>query len=198
MRAWRATGTIGTVVDNAATAPTEPGITDPPQPPKKKRAVMRTPGSTIIVIFLLAVGMTPFAWTAPGMLVLYLIPVVWLYWVLRVRTTVTPDGIFVRKLFTRAHLTWPELRGFATDKRGALTAVSTEDTRIRLPAVRGRHLPVLSLLSGGRLPDPTGLTTDSAAESADASAADSTAEETPGSPEQDQDHDTGGGSQHET
>lgn len=197
MRAYHATGIIGTVVDNAATAPTEPGITDPPQPPKKKRAVMRTPGSTIIVIFLLAVGMTPFAWTAPGMLVLYLIPVGWLYWVLRVRTTVTPDGIFVRKLFSGEHLPWSGLRGFATDKRGGLTAVTTEDTRIRLPAVRGRHLPVLSLLSGGRLPDPTGLTTDSTAKSAGESA-DSAAEATTGSPEQDQDHNTGGGSQHQT
>lgn len=183
MRAWRATGIIGTVVDNAATAPTEPGITDPPQPPKKKRAVMRTPGSTIIVIFLLAVGMTPFAWTAPGMLVLYLIPAALLYWVLRVRTTVTPDGIFVRKPFSTARLTWSGLRGFATDKRGRLTAVTTDDTRISLPAVRGRHLPVLALLSGGRLPDPTGLTTDDTAAR---------------SPEQDQDHDAASGGQHET
>lgn len=183
MRARRATGIIRTVVDNAATAQTEPEITDPPQPPKARRAVMRTPGSTIIAIFLLTVGMTPVAWTAPGMLVLYLIPAALLYLVLRVRTTVTPDGLFVRKPFSSAHLTWTGLRGFATDNRGKLAAVTTDDTRITLPAVRGRHLPVLSLLSGGRLADPTGLTTGNA---------------TAASPEQDQDHDATGSGQDQT
>jgi len=182
-------GIIESVVDNAATADTEPVITDPPQPAKRSQAVMRTPAATVIAIFLLAVGITPVAWTVPGLLVLYVIPAVLLYGVLRLRTTATPDGLFVRRLFTREHLPWPALHGFVANNKGRLAAVTTTGATVNLPAVRGRHLPVLSLLSGGRVPDPTGLTT-TAPETGTAPAT--------GSAEQDQDHDAAGGSQHES
>jgi|GEM_PF-2216904 len=177
------TGIIGTVVDSAATAHSDSGITDPPQPAKRKQAVMRTPGSAIIAIFLLLVGMTPAAWTLPGMLVLYVIPAALLYVVLRLRTTVTPDAVHVRRLFTQHRLPWGELRGLLVNNRGTVSAVTTDGTNVKLPSVRGKHLPVMSLISDGRLPDPTGLTAEDA---------------TSHSAEQDQDHDAAGRGQHQS
>lgn len=174
MRRRRAPGTIDRVANEtvndaqperaqaAATGPepAEPALAEPAQPPKTKRSVIRIPGTTIPVIVLLAIGMTPIAWTVPGMLALYVLPAALLYWVLRVRTTATPDGLTVRRLLGKHHLSWSELRGLSVSKRGKIAAVTTDDVSVTLPAVRSRHLPMLSLISAGRLPDPTGLTTD--------------------------------------
>jgi hypothetical protein len=43
--------------------------------------------------------------------------------------------------------------------KAKVRAVLKDDTQIALPTVRTRHLPVLSIVSAGRLEDPTGLTT---------------------------------------
>jgi hypothetical protein len=40
-------------------------------------------------------------------------------------------------------------------QKGWLKAVRSDDTEVTLPAVRFMHLPALSLVSGGRLPDPS-------------------------------------------
>ena len=161
MRVRSGAGIIGSVAEEAAREHVEPDITDPPQPRKAKRAVIRTPpGAALVAIFLLTFGMTPIAWTVPGLLVLYVIPAALLYWVLRLRTTATPEGLDVRALFERRQLAWDELRGLSIGKRGRISAVTTDGTTVALPAVRSHNLPALSLISGGRLPDPSGLTTD--------------------------------------
>lgn len=160
MRYRARTGIIECVAEEVVDEHVKPAVTDPPQPRKAKRAVLRIPGAAVVAIFLLTFGMTPIAWTVPGLLVLYVIPAALLYWVLRVRTTATPEGLDVRDLFSGRRLSWEEVRGLSVSKRGKISAVTTDGTTVALPAVRSHNLPALSLISGGRLPDPTGLTSD--------------------------------------
>lgn len=139
------------------------GAPDVPELPRS--LTFRITRITLLVIFVLAICMTPVAWAAPWTLSLYLIPLVLIVWVLRARTVVTADAISARMLRTR-RVPWSEVRSFRLDQRRWLRAVLRDDAEagstreVLLPAVRVRDLPRLAAMSGGRLPDLT-ATTDS-------------------------------------
>jgi hypothetical protein len=46
------------------------------------------------------------------------------------------------------------LSGLAISRRSRVRAVLADGSQISQPLVRTRHLPVLSMISGGRVPDP--------------------------------------------
>jgi len=114
----------------------------------------------MMAVAVLVICVTPAAFALPGLQALYLLPIAVAVYVARVRTTASPAGIEIRALFGRRELPWSSLKGLALTRRGNVRAVTTSDERIALPSVRTRHLPVLALVSNGRLPDPTGLTDD--------------------------------------
>ncbi|HEV2783758.1 MAG TPA: PH domain-containing protein [Actinophytocola sp.] len=119
-----------------------------------ERLVFRTPATAVLGALLLAVGATPFAFGAPGLFAIYLVPVAIIVRVLRTRTTADADGLAVRHVLTRRVLPWSSLKGLRLTKRAGVRAVRTDGTEVALPAVRTRHLPALALISGGRLDDP--------------------------------------------
>ncbi|MBN6033727.1 PH domain-containing protein [Amycolatopsis sp. 195334CR] len=131
--------------DNAPTAP---------------KAIFRVPGTAILAVLFLAVCVTPVAFTLPGLQVLYLVPLALGAWVLRTRTTADGDGLTVRTVFGKRVLPWASMKGLSLTEKSKVVAVLGDDTRVALPAVRTRHLPVLSLVSGGRLDDPSGQLAD--------------------------------------
>ncbi|QFU87136.1 PH domain-containing protein [Amycolatopsis sp. YIM 10] len=131
--------------DNAPTAP---------------KAIFRVPGTALLAVLFLAVCVTPVAFALPGLQALYLIPLGIGAWVIRTRTTADADGITVRTLLGRRVLPWESLKGFTLTEKSKVIAVLGDDTKVALPAVRTRHLPVLSLVSGGRLDDPSGQLAD--------------------------------------
>ncbi|WP_240686833.1 PH domain-containing protein [Amycolatopsis suaedae] len=125
------------------------------EPPK---AVFRVPGTALLAVAVLALCVSPVAWSVPGLQALYLIPIGLAVWIVRTRTTATAEGITVRTVSGRRELPWSDMKGLALTERSGVHAVLTDDTTVALPAVRTRHLPVLSLVSGGRLADPSGVT----------------------------------------
>ncbi|AXB48654.1 PH domain-containing protein [Amycolatopsis albispora] len=127
--------------DNAPTAP---------------KAIFRVPGTALLAVLFLAVCVTPVAFSLPGLPLLYLIPLGIGVWVVRTRTTADADGLTVRTVFGKRVLPWDSLKGFSLTGKSKVIAVLGDDTKVALPAVRTRHLPVLSLVSGGRLDDPSG------------------------------------------
>ncbi|WP_243859170.1 PH domain-containing protein [Amycolatopsis arida] len=131
-----------------------------PVPAKQRKAVFRIPAIAMLAVALLTVCVIPAAFALAGLQVLLLVPIGLAWWILRSRTTATPSGLTVRTAFGRQELAWSELKGLALARRGRVRAVATDGREVTLPSVRPRHLPVLSLISGGRLPDPTGLTDD--------------------------------------
>jgi hypothetical protein len=117
--------------------------------------LFRIPATAVLGAGLLAVAATPLALSAPGLQAIYLVPVALAVWVLRTRTTVDQDGIAVRTMFGRRAIPWEAVRSLRLDPRSRVRAVLADETEVVLPAVRTRHLPVLAVVSGGRLADPT-------------------------------------------
>ncbi|MFC4858355.1 PH domain-containing protein [Actinophytocola glycyrrhizae] len=124
-------------------------------PQLPSRLVFRIPSTAVLGALLFAVTATPFAWAAPGLYLVYVVPVVAIVWVLRVRTTADGEKLVARTLFGRHVLPWTDVRALKLSERSWVRAVDEAGKELPLPNVRTRHLPALSLISGGRLDDPT-------------------------------------------
>ncbi|MFS8103219.1 PH domain-containing protein [Lentzea alba] len=120
-----------------------------------KKLVFRIPATALLAAGLIAICVTPVAWLAPGLQAMYVLPLAYAYWVIRNRTTVTDEQLVARGLFKSTTLKWDEVKSIRLVQKGWLKAVKTDDTEVTLPAVRLMHLPALSLVSGGRVPDPS-------------------------------------------
>ncbi|GGM80165.1 hypothetical protein GCM10011609_15040 [Lentzea pudingi] len=131
-----------------------------------KKLVFRIPATALLAAGLIAICVTPVAWLAPGLQALYVLPLGYAYWVLRNRTTVTEETIVARGVFGTTTLSWSEVKSIRLVQKGWLRAVREDASEVTLPAVRFMHLPALSLVSGGRVPDPT-ITAEEPAEVAE-------------------------------
>lgn len=142
---------------------------EPTQPVRKRRrATFRVPLIALLAIFGLMICLAPTAFAeVPGLWALYVIPLGLILYVVRTKTVATPEGLAVRTMFGHRDLPWEALKGLSINKRAKVRAVLTDDSTIPLPSVRTRHLPVLALVSGGRLEDPTGLIDDLATPAAE-------------------------------
>jgi hypothetical protein len=114
----------------------------------------RQPLTALIGVFGLIVCMTPVAFGAPGLQVVYLAPLALAVWLVRTRTVAGPDTIVACRVWSSRQLTWSDLAGLRIDARSRVWAVSLAGNEVRLPVVRARDLPALAAISGGRLPDP--------------------------------------------
>ncbi|MER7116059.1 PH domain-containing protein [Saccharomonospora azurea] len=133
-------------------------------PEKGHRAVFRIPGTALIGVLMLFMCMFPFAATLPYLLPLLIVPIAVAIWIMRTRTVATRDGLEVRTMLGTRQLPWDALKGFSLTPKASVVAVLSDDTKVALPSVRTRHLPVLSLVSEGRVPDPSGLLSEPADE----------------------------------
>jgi hypothetical protein len=124
------------------------------EPQLPRRLIFRVPSVAVLAALLLAAGATPFAFGAPGLYAIYLVPIGFIVWVLRTRTTADADGLTVRRVFGSRHMPWSTLKGLRLTKKSGVRAVLEDDTEVALPSVRTRHLSALALISGGRLDDP--------------------------------------------
>lgn len=115
--------------------------------------VFRNSPLGVIAVITLAVCVLPVAATAPGMLVLFLIPIGLLYWIMRTRTAVDADSVTVRGMVRGRRIAWEDITALRLRTRSRVSAVLADGTELPLPAVHVRDLPLLSSMSGGRLPD---------------------------------------------
>jgi hypothetical protein len=120
-----------------------------------KKLVFRIPATALLAAGLIAICVTPVAWAVPGLQALYVLPLGYAYWVVRNRTTVTEEELVARGVFGTTTVRWDEVKSIRLAEKGWLKAVRQDDTEVTLPAVRFMHLPALSLVSGGRVPDPS-------------------------------------------
>jgi hypothetical protein len=122
--------------------------------------VFRASPLTVLFAVALLVCVTPVALTAPGGVVLYLLPIGLVGWVLRVRTTVDPTAIVARGVLRSRRVAWEDVTSLRLRTRSRVSAVLAGGAELPLPAVHTRDLPLLAKASGGRLPD---LSQDSSA-----------------------------------
>ena len=111
-----------------------------------RTAYFTVPMAALVVVLL--VGASP--WFAFALIVPVL---VWL-WIHRLRTVVTENGLTSVRMFSTTEIAWSDLAGLQFPKWSSVRAVLTNGSRVRLPAIGFRDLPALSLVSGGRIPDP--------------------------------------------
>lgn len=120
-----------------------------------KKLVFRIPATALLAAGLITICVTPVAWAVPGLQALYVLPLGYAWWVVRNRTTVTESELVARGLFGSTTVRWDEVKSIRLVQKGWLRAVRPDDSEVTLPAVRFMHLPALSVISGGRVPDPS-------------------------------------------
>ena len=119
-------------------------------------AVFRPSPLIVLVALAIAFCATPFAFGAPFLWLVYLVPLGIVAWVLRVRTVADPEAVTVRRLVGGRRVPWSEISSLRLGARTRVSAVLTDGAELPLPAVHVRDLPQLAAASGGRLPDPAG------------------------------------------
>lgn len=117
----------------------------------EQRTVFRIQPTALVAVPLLALCVTPLAFAAPGLQVLYAGPVVLAIWLQRERTTVDADAMVARYLISSRRLPWGELGGLMVARSGAVRAVTRDGESVRLPAVRVPDLQRLARTSGGAI-----------------------------------------------
>ena len=130
-------------------------MTDRPDAPTPRIAFRMSP-LTVLAALALAVCATPFAFAAPLLWLVYLVPLGIIGWTLRVRTVVDADAVTVRRMLGRRRVPWSEISSLRLGDHSRVSAVLTDGAELPLPAVHVRDLPQLAAASGGRLPDPAG------------------------------------------
>jgi hypothetical protein len=133
----------------------EPASSTTPQPSVPPRLVFRLPRVSLLAVLFVAVSASPVAWSAPWLWLLYLVPLAIAWWLVRTRTVVDSRRLAVRTALGRRDVPWSELTALRVADPATVRAVLPDQTEVRLPSVRARHLPLLSAMSGGRLPDPS-------------------------------------------
>ena len=115
------------------------------------RAVFRLPRSAYLPVLFLALGVSVLVsswwWT-----LVYLVPLLAAVFVARRATLVDRDRIVVRAILGSVQIPWSGVRGLLIGERGRVSVALDDQTAVRLPYVRVRHLPVLSQVSGNRVP----------------------------------------------
>ncbi|AZZ81589.1 MULTISPECIES: PH domain-containing protein [Gordonia] len=85
---------------------------------------------------------------------LFVAPVALYMWIHRLRTVVTEDGVRAVGALSTTELPWSEIAGLQFPKWSSVRAVRPDGERVKLPAIGFRDLPVLNVVSKGRIPDP--------------------------------------------
>ncbi|MFZ2177221.1 MAG: PH domain-containing protein [Rhodococcus sp. (in: high G+C Gram-positive bacteria)] len=131
----------------------------PPEPSSHttnspEQVIRISPLAYLACAFLLfAVTFPVFGWPAVfGWLLIA--PVIAVVWVARVRTTVTPDGLELRRLFGSRFLKWSDIKGVRFPDRGWARAALVNGGEVMLPVVTFDRLPQIAEASGGRITDP--------------------------------------------
>jgi hypothetical protein len=110
----------------------------------------------VLVALTFTVCATPFAFGAPFFWLVYLVPIGIVVRTLRVRTTVDPETVAVRRVVGGRRVPWSQISSLRLRDHARVSAVLTDGGELPLPAVHVRDLPQLAAASGGKLPDPAG------------------------------------------
>ncbi|MBP2453248.1 hypothetical protein JOF57_003161 [Mycolicibacterium lutetiense] len=86
--------------------------------------------------------------------VLLVIPIALSTVVIRYRTTADADSVTARSLTSSRTVSWADIKGLRFGRSSWAIADVNDGTELRLPAVTFATLPLLTEVSGGRVPNP--------------------------------------------
>lgn len=118
------------------------------------KLVFRIPAVALLASGVGLICVTPVAFAVPGLQVLYVLPLAFAAWVVRLRTTVTPERIVARGPFSSKTVAWDDVKAVKLSEKSWLSVVLADDELVQLPGVRMMHLPALAAVSGGRITVP--------------------------------------------
>ncbi|MYR05030.1 PH domain-containing protein [Gordonia sp. SID5947] len=101
----------------------------------------------IVTVILAGASLVWLGWTL-------ILPVLLGWWIVRIRTVVTEDGLKAVHTFSTREIAWNELDGLQFPRWSSVRAVLVNGARVRLPAITFADLPRLAAASRGRIPDP--------------------------------------------
>jgi hypothetical protein len=136
-------------------SPAEAASAAEPGPVVPQRLVFQPSRLTIVAVLAFCVFAVPFAFGAPWLWLVYLLPVALVVWIVRTRTTVDPEAVTVRRLLGGRRVRWDAISSLRLGKKSRVSAILNDGEELPLPAVRVRDLPVLAVVSGGRFTFPT-------------------------------------------
>ena len=119
------------------------------------RTVIKQPNSAYLIVGFVAICVTAVV-RSPVQLLVYLIPAACAFYIARTATIVDSRGITARALFGSQRVSWEALRGLRLTDKGAVYAVDSDGTQLRLPCVRSTKLNPLITAGDGRIPNPAG------------------------------------------
>ena len=142
------TDTEPTAADPTGTdTATAPEITLPVSFRINKLAYFSVLPALIVAVILAGASVAWLSWTL-------IVPVLLALWIHRLRTDITETGLHVVHTFGTQNLAWDSIEGLQFPKWSAVRAVLEDGSRVRLPAIAFRDLPLLSAASAGRIPNP--------------------------------------------
>lgn len=108
-----------------------------------------------VAVFFLALGLLASVLAGPPWFALLLvIPVILSVVVVRYRTVADRDAVTARTLTGRTVVPWDDIDGLRFGRRAWAVARRRDGTEVALPAVTFSTLPLLTTVSGGRVPNP--------------------------------------------
>nr|WP_237421638.1 PH domain-containing protein [Gordonia sp. SID5947] len=110
-------------------------------------AYFAVPMMFIVTVILAGASLVWLGWTL-------ILPVLLGWWIVRIRTVVTEDGLKAVHTFSTREIAWNELDGLQFPRWSSVRAVLVNGARVRLPAITFADLPRLAAASRGRIPDP--------------------------------------------
>lgn len=113
----------------------------------QRLAWFAVPMMFVVTVILAGASLVWLGWTL-------ILPVVLGWWIVRIRTVVTEDGLRAVHTFSTREIAWNEVEGVQFPRWGSVRAVLVNGVRVRLPAITFADLPRLSAASQGRIPDP--------------------------------------------
>ncbi|GAA4553879.1 PH domain-containing protein [Pseudonocardia xishanensis] len=120
------------------------------------RLVFRASPLALAAVAFLLVAAIPFAFGAPWLWLIYVVPLALGYGIVRMRTVVDAESVTARRLFGSRRVPWSEISSLRLGPRTRVGAVLKDGSELPLPTVHVRDLSALAAVSGGRLPDPAG------------------------------------------
>jgi len=142
------TGTIG-VVTSEQTA--ESATTESARP-----ATFRpVPLVALVAVGFVVIGVSPIAFQGGAWFLLFLLPLIPAWWLLRTRTVVDGTALRVLSMVGSTRVAWDDLATLRVAERGWVRAVRADDTEVALVGVRPRDLGRVAAASEGRIDMPT-------------------------------------------
>jgi len=120
-----------------------------------ERTVLKHHGLAYLIVVFTAICCTAVV-RSPVLALIYLLPLAGALYIARTATIVDERGLRARAMFGSQAVGWNELRGLRLDRSGAVYAVDSAGSQLRLPCVRNTRLQPLIAAAAGRIPDPAG------------------------------------------